>query len=166
MGRSGARSQRSLFQKDFPLATETNNNYNMSPPVSNHDNMAAIFDYNLDVSFSFFAAWMIPSCCICLLNYWWHYTCLSPLTSDEHCRSVMPAAHSTPWQSKLVVKRREVTDIWVSVALMENDRLILFHFYDFWQSHAPKSMCNFNCASLLSDVGIVILLSLSFCIWP
>lgn len=152
MGRSSARSQRSLFQKDFPLGAETNNNYkgNMPPPVSNHDNLAAIaiFDYNLDVPFSFFAVRMSPSCCICLVNYWWRYTCLSPLTSDEQCCSVMPAAHSTPWQSKLVVKRREVTDICVSVALMENDRLIFFHFCDF-----DKVMPLNPCATLIVQVS-------------
>lgn len=107
--------------------------------------MAAKFDHNLDVPFSFFAVWMIPSFCICLLNYWWHDTCLSPLTSDEQGGSVMPAAHSTPWQSTLVVKRREVTDNWVSVAAMENDRLISFQF---WNVDKVASVCTFNCASL------------------
>lgn len=47
-------------------------------------------------------------------------------TKDDQCCATLPAAHSTHWQSRLVMMQCEVTDSSVCVSLMGNDRLIFF----------------------------------------
>lgn len=64
--------------------------------------------------FSNFTCWCLRFChsvtaVFFTSGYWWHYTCLSS-TKDDQCCATLPAAHSTHWQSRLVMMQCEVTD--------------------------------------------------------